>query len=82
MHDEIVLLGEAKLDTIKVLICKVLVDMYVHDEFVSVNNELREYNDMKDKLKNPRNMWNTLYKNNGNVLCHLEEKYCKRKLKC
>ena len=56
MHNEIVLLGKVKLDTIKVLICKVLVDMYVHDEFVSVNNELREYNDMKDKLKNPKNM--------------------------
>ena len=39
------LLGKTKLYTIEVLISKALIDSYVsHDEFVSVNNKLREYN--------------------------------------
>ena len=44
-----------KLDTTEVLIevLKSLVDSYIsHDEFVSVNNVLREYNEMKEELKN------------------------------
>ena len=36
------LLEKAKPDTIEVL----------HDEFVSVNNVLREYNEMKEEIKN------------------------------
>ena len=40
--------GKAKLDTVKVLIWKALIDAYVsHDEFISVNNALRKYNEMK-----------------------------------
>ena len=39
-----VLLGQTKLDTIEVLISKALMDSYInYDEFVSVNNVLREY---------------------------------------
>ena len=42
-HNKIVLLGKAKLETIKVLISKTLIDSYIsHDEFVLVNNVLRE----------------------------------------
>ena len=26
-----------------------------HEEFVSVNNVLREYNEMKEEIKNPKN---------------------------
>ena len=38
-HDKIKLLGKDELNTIKVLISKVLIDSYIsHDEFVSVNN--------------------------------------------
>ena len=38
-HDKIVLLGKDKLNTIEVLISKVLIDSYIsHDEFVSMNN--------------------------------------------
>ena len=49
-----VLLGKDKLNTIKVLICKSLIDSYIiHDEFVSVNNILRKYNEMKTEIKNP-----------------------------
>ena len=54
-HDKIVLLGKTKLDTIKVLILKVLIDLYIsHDEFVSVNNTLRVYDEMKEETKNPK----------------------------
>ena len=43
-HDKIVLVGKNKLNTIEVLISKALIDSYIsHDEFVSVNNVLREY---------------------------------------
>ena len=46
------LLGKTKLDTIEVLISKALIDSYINcDEFVSVNNVLREYNEMKKKQK-------------------------------
>ena len=27
-----------------------------HDEFVSVNNVLREYNEMKEEIENPENL--------------------------
>ena len=53
-YDIIVLLVKTKLDTIKDLFSKFLIDSYIsHDKFVSVNNALREYNDMKVKIKNP-----------------------------
>ena len=49
-YDEIVLLGKNKLNTIEVLISKTLIDSYVsHDEFISVNNVLREYNERKEE---------------------------------
>ena len=33
---------------------KALIDSYIsHDEFVSVNNVLREYNEMKEENKSP-----------------------------
>ena len=48
------LLGKDKLNTIEVLISKTLIDSYTsHDEFVSVNDVLREYNEMKKEIKNP-----------------------------
>ena len=50
-HDEIVLLGKTKLNTIEVLILKTLIDSHIsYDKFVSLNNVLGEYNEMK----NPR----------------------------
>ena len=52
--DKIVLLGKDKLNTIEVLISKALMNLYIsHDEVVSVNNILREYNEMKKEIKNP-----------------------------
>ena len=48
------LFGENKLNTIEVLIFKALIDSYIsREEFVSVNNELREYYEMKEEIKNP-----------------------------
>ena len=48
------LLGKDKLNTIEVLISKTLIDLYIgHDEFVSINNVLREYYEMKEEIKNP-----------------------------
>ena len=44
-HDKIVLLRKTKLNTIEVVINKALIDFYInHNEFVSVNNVLKEYN--------------------------------------
>ena len=57
------LLGKIKLDTVKFLISKALIESYIshnliesyisHKEFLSVNNVSREYNKMKEKIKNP-----------------------------
>ena len=45
-----------KLYTIEVLISKSLIGTYIsHDEFVSINNVLREYNETKEEMKNPEN---------------------------
>ena len=55
-QDKIVLLAKIKLSTIEILISKVLINLYInHDEFVLVNNVLREYNEMKEGIKNPEN---------------------------
>ena len=52
-HDKIVFLGKDNLNTIEVLVSKALVDSYIsHDRFVSVNNILREYNEIKEEIKN------------------------------
>ena len=43
-----------KLNTIEVLISKALINSCINDDkFVSMDNALREYNEMKDELKNP-----------------------------
>ena len=48
------LLGKGVLNNIEGLISKALIDSYNgHDEFSSVNNVLREYNEMKEEIKNP-----------------------------
>ena len=42
------------LNTIEGLISKPWINSYIsHDELVSVNNLLREYNGMKEEIKNP-----------------------------
>ena len=45
---------QGKLNIIEISISKSLINSHINDgEFVSVNNLLRECNEMKDKMKNP-----------------------------
>ena len=54
-HDKILLLGKDKLNTIEILISKALIDSYIsHDKFVSINNVLKEYYEIKEGIKNPK----------------------------
>ena len=47
-HDKIVSLTKTMLNTIKVLISKALIDSYInYDDFLSVNNVLREYYEIR-----------------------------------
>ena len=47
------MLAKTKLNKIEVLYSRALIDSYIsHDEFVSVNNVLREYDDIKEEVKN------------------------------
>ena len=51
-HDKIVLLAKSKLNSIEVLISKSLIDTVIsHDEFVLLNNVLKEYDKWKNKSK-------------------------------
>ena len=46
----------------EVLISEALTDSCInHDEFVAVNNVLREYNEMKEESKNPENALEIYY---------------------
>ena len=52
-HEKIVLLAKSRLNGIEVLISKGLVDSNIsHDEFVLINNVLKEFYDMKEEIKN------------------------------
>ena len=52
-HDKIVLLAKSKLNSIEILISKALIDSNIsHDEFILINNFLKEYDDMKEEIKN------------------------------
>ena len=46
-------LAKSKLNTIEALISNALIDSYIsHDNFVLLNDVLREYDDMKEEIKN------------------------------
>ena len=52
-HDKLVLLAISKLNSIEVLISKALIDSNIsHDEFILINNVLKEFYDMKEEIKN------------------------------
>ena len=52
-HDKIILLGKSKLISIEVLISKSLINSVVtHDEFVLINKVLKEYEEIKEEIKN------------------------------
>ena len=47
------MLAKSKLNSIKVLISKALVNSVIsHDESVLINNALKEYNKIKEEIKN------------------------------
>ena len=55
-HDKIVLLAKSKVSSIEVLISKALTDSNInHEEFVLINNVLKEFYDMKEEIKNSDN---------------------------
>ena len=58
------MLAKSKLNSMEVLISKALVDSNIsHDEFVLINDVLKEFYDMKDEIKNFNNKWKfKLYK--------------------
>ena len=44
---------KSKLNSVEVLISKALIDSNIsHDEFVLINEMLKEYDDMKEAIKN------------------------------
>ena len=52
-HDKVVLLAKTQLNVTEVLISYALVKTNINrDEFVSVKNVLKEYNEMKKVIKN------------------------------
>ena len=55
-HNKIALLAKSKLNSIKVLIIKALIDSVIsHDEFILINNIQKEYNEIKEEIKNSNN---------------------------
>ena len=49
------LLAKSKLNAIKILISKALINSYIsRKEFVSINNALQKYNEAKEEIKNPK----------------------------
>ena len=61
------MLSKAKLNSIEVLISKALIDSYINnDKFVSKNNVLKEYDELKREIRNPNNK--LLYKYNKLLL--------------
>ena len=57
------MLAKFKLNSIEVLISKALIDSVIsHDEFVLINNVLKEYNKMKEEIKNMKIKFNQVYR--------------------
>ena len=53
IYDKKVLLAKSKLNSIEVLISKTLIDSNIsHDEFVSLNNLLKELDNMREEIRN------------------------------
>ena len=73
------LLAKTKSNTIEVLISKALSDSYINqDKLVSVSNVLREYNEMNEEIKNPKNAAEyTITKTMGTYCVSCKKKYCK-----
>ena len=51
-RDKIISLAKSKLNSIEILISKVLIDSNIsHDEFVLINNVLKKFYDMNEEIK-------------------------------
>ena len=51
-HDKTVFLAKTKLNTVKVLTSRALIESYIsHDELFLVNDLLREYDDLKEEIE-------------------------------
>ena len=47
------MLAKSKLNSMELLISKAVIDSNIsHDEFISINNVLNEFFDMKEEIKN------------------------------
>ena len=52
-HDKIVLLAKSKLNSIKVLTSKALINSnIIHDQLALISNVVKEYHVMKEQIKN------------------------------
>ena len=52
-HDKIILLAKTNLNSIEILVSRASSNSYIiHDQFGSVNNVLRKYDDMEEEIKN------------------------------
>ena len=52
-HINIVLLAKTKLNSIDVLISRTCINLYIaHDEFISVNNLVKEYDNIIEEIQN------------------------------
>ena len=52
-HDKIVLLAKSKLNKIEVSFSKALIGLNIsHDQFILINNVLKEYSKMKEEINN------------------------------
>ena len=53
MHEKIVLLANSELNSIELLIFNPSIDSVIgHDEFILINNALKEYDKIKEEIKN------------------------------
>ena len=51
-HDKTVFISRSKLNSAEALISKVLIDSDIsYDEFVLINNALKEYTELKEEIK-------------------------------
>ena len=58
-HGKIVLVAKSKFNSIEVSISKVLIDSNIsHDEFILINNVLKEFCEMKEEINNSNNKLN------------------------
>ena len=79
-HNKIALLGKDQLNTIEVPISKALIDSCnSQDKFVSVNNVLKQYYEMKEEIKKSWNFCGIYYIKAIETYCVSYKKYTANK---